>query len=657
MIESMRVLSVDMIEKANSGHPGTPLGAAPMVFTLFTEHLKHNPKNPGFVNRDRFVLSAGHASAMLYSMLHLSGYNITKEDLASFRQLKSKTPGHPELGVTPGVEISTGPLGQGIANAVGFALAEKVLAAEFNKPDLELVDHYTYAFCGDGCMMEGIQYEAASLAGAWKLNKLIVIYDKNDITIEGRINGTFDEDVAARYRAQGWQTITVESGEDIEAVSAAITLAKSQKEKPTLIVVKTVIGHGSNKADDAACHGAPLGASAIEMYKAGCGWKHKLFETPKEAALYAAEMCEKGAKAENEWKKLLSAYKSEYPGDFEKWNEWQKNKFDLYSMPELWEKTDAKDTSTRNLSSIMLNKIAKRVPNLIGGSADLGPSNKTVMSGVDYFAKESLSGRNIHFGVREMAMAAICNGLAVHGGFNPYCSTFFVFSDYMKGAVRMSAIMQLPVLYVFSHDSIAVGEDGPTHEPVEHLAALRAMPGIEVWRPSSMSEISAGYAAALTGRKTVALITTRQSIDIKKEASIDEVKCGGYTLVDTPSGEPQLILIGTGSEVGLIASAAAKLEENGVPTRVVSMPCIEAFESQKQSYRDSVLPPSVKARVAVEAGSSLSWGRYIGLDGACICMDSFGESAPAKVLFDINHFTVDDIVAVAAKVHKKASKK
>ena len=655
VINSIRVLSADMIEKANSGHPGTPIGAAPIAYTLFTEHLKHNPKNPAFFNRDRFVLSAGHASAMLYSLLHVCGYQITKEDLTSFRQLKSKTPGHPELGVTPGVEVSTGPLGQGIANAVGLALAERVLASEFNKPNNELIDHYTYAFCGDGCMMEGIEYEAASIAGTWKLGKLIVIYDKNDISIEGNISLAFSDDVAKRHEAQGWQVINVEDGEDIEAVSAAITLAKSDKNRPSLIIVKTIIGRGTSKANDASCHGAPLGGAAIEDMKNALGWKNKPFETPKDVALYTAEICEKGAKAENDWKKLLSAYKSEYPDDYEELNAWIKSKFDLYSIPEIWGKIDAKDTSTRNLSGIILNKLTKHIPNLIGGSADLGPSNKSIMSDVEYFSPATPAGRNIHYGVREMAMAAISNGLAVHGGFQPYCATFFVFSDYMKGAMRMSAIMNLPVLYLLSHDSIAVGEDGATHEPVEHLTALRATPDIEVWRAANATEISAGYASNITGRNTVALITSRQSIDIKKEPSMEDAQKGGY-IISESSSQPALILMGSGSEVSLLIGAQAQLEERGISTRVVSMPCMEAFEKQKQAYRDSVLTPSVRARVAVEAGSALSWGRYVGLDGACICMDNFGDSAPAQVLFEINHFTVADVVALAVKTYKKAQR-
>ena len=656
-IDSIRVLSAEAIEKAKSGHPGTPLGAAPVAAALFGEHLKHNPKNPAFFDRDRFVLSAGHASAMLYSVLHLAGYDITKEDLANFRQLRSKLPGHPEYGATPGVETSTGPLGQGLGNAVGFALAEKMLAARFNKPDIELVDHYTYAFAGDGCMMEGLSYEAAALAGVWKLGKLIVIYDKNDITIEGSLGCTSAEDVGARHKAQGWQVLEVADGNDTSALGAAVTLAKADKERPSLIVVRTTIGYGSSKAGSASCHGAPLGAECLAELKKSLGWKEQPFTAPKDAAAFAAEICERGAKAESEWNKTVRAYKSKYPDEYKEFAAFTKGKLpDFANDADYLQNIPTADDATRNHSGRLLNYLAGRIDNLAGGSADLGPSNMTVMKERGYYSPETPTGTNIHFGVRELAMASVCNGLCLHGGFYPYCSTFFVFSDYLKGSVRMTALMNLPVLYILSHDSIGVGEDGATHQPVEHLVMLRSLPNIRVWRPCDGTETAAAYAAHFTLKHPTALITSRQKLITPAGTTISGALMGGYVLSDSEKETPDVLLMGSGSEVSLLTEAKKLLKEKGVDARVVSMPCMEEFEEKKDAYKESVLPSAVRARVAVEAGSSLSWHKYVGLDGMTVCKDDFGESAPASVLFEINRFTAADVAAAALKSIKKAAK-
>ena len=657
VIDSVRVLSAEAIEKAKSGHPGTPLGAAPVVAELFGRHLKHNPKNPSFFDRDRFVLSAGHASSMLYVMLHLCGYDIAPEDLANFRQLRSKLPGHPEWGVTPGVETSTGPLGQGIANAVGFALAEKVLAARFNKPGMPLVDHFTYAFCGDGCMMEGISCEAAALAGTWKLGKLIVIYDKNDVTIEGGIDGVADEDVGARFASQGWQVLECPDGNDTEAVGAALTLAKADAERPTLVIVRTTIGYGTSKAGSASSHGAPLGADCFAGLKEALGWKEAPFTAKKETAAFTAEVCAAGAGAESDWNKLCRAYKSAYPEEYAEFLSWIKGKApDLARDEEFLAAVPAGDDATRNHTGKLPNYLAGRMPNLIGGSADLGPSNMTIMKDREYYSASSPTGTNIHFGVREQAMAAVCNGIALHGGFRPYCSTFFVFADYMKGSLRMTALMNLPVLYILSHDSIGVGEDGPTHQPVEQLVMLRSVPNIRVWRPCDGRETAAAYASHFTGKHPTALVTSRQKLVSPAGTDVERALRGGYVLADSSKETPDVILMGSGSEVGLLVEAKKLLEEKNVDARVVSVPCMEEFEAQKESYKESVLPSSVRARVAVEAGSSLSWGKYVGLDGMTVCKDDFGASAPAALLFEINRFTAADVAQAALKSVRKAAK-
>ncbi len=652
-INAARVLAIEAIQKANSGHPGLPLGAAPTAYTLFTRQMNHCPKNPSFFNRDRFILSAGHGSALLYSMLHLLGYGLTKEDLMSFRQLGSRTPGHPEYDRTPGVETSTGPLGQGVANAVGFALAESMLAARFNKDGFNLVDHYTFALCGDGCMEEGIEYEAASLAGTWKLGKLIVLYDSNDISIEGNINITFRDDVARRHEAQGWQVLTVPDGEDIDAIDAAITLAKADKTRPSLIVVKTTIGYGSPKAGSADCHGAPLGADAVKETKKALGYSAKPFEVPADVTKHYAEIIDNLNKAEGEWNKVVKAYKSAYPEDYELFNKFIKGKAPSDEELEvLYSLATNKPDATRNSSGVCLNKLAELMPNLVGGSADLGPSNKTYIKGAGDYSAESPTGRNLHFGIREHAMAAICNGLTLHGGFNVYCGTFFVFSDYMKNAMRMSAIMKLNVTYVLTHDSIGVGEDGPTHQPIEHLAGLRTVPGLKVFRPADARETAAAYVSAITGNGPTCIVCSRQNLAPVKGSGEDAL-FGAYIVSDSASEIPELILMASGSEVELALKAKAAIGEN---VRVVSVPCMELFEKQTQKYRDSVLPVKCRARVAIEAASSAPWGKYVGLDGGYVCLDTFGSSAPAEKLFEIYGFNVDNVVAVAKKTLAKVKK-
>lgn len=651
-INAIRVLSAEAIQKANSGHPGLPMGAAPIAYTLFAKKMVHNPKNPNFFNRDRFVLSAGHGSMLLYSMLHLMGYGLTKEDLMSFRQLSSKTPGHPEYGHTIGVETTTGPLGQGVANAVGFALAESILAAKFNKDDVKLVDHYTYALCGDGCMEEGIEYEAASLAGTWGLGKLIVIYDSNNITIEGDTDIAFRDDVAKRHEAQGWQVLTVNDGESIDDIDAAITLAKSEKNKPSLIVVKTVIGYGSPKAGSADCHGSPLGEDGVAQAKINLNYNAKPFEVPSEVSKHYAQITENLGAYETDWNKTVKAYKSAYPEDYKLFESFTKGKLpDLAKIDDLWNFA-AKADATRNTSGIVLNKLADILPNLVGGSADLAPSNKTNLKGKGDYSKEDNTGRNLHFGVREHAMAAISNGVALHGGLINFCATFFVFTDYMKNAMRMSAIMGLNVTYVLTHDSIGVGEDGPTHQPVEQLVGLRSIPGLKVFRPADGKETTAAYVSAINGKGPTCIVATRQNLP-QYEGSGEKALFGGYVLVPSDKAVPDMILMASGSEVELAVKARGVLLADGIDASVVSMPCMDLFEYQTQKYREAVLPSAVRARVAIEAGSSYSWGKYVGLDGAYICMDTFGASAPAEKLFEIYGFTTENVVATAKKVLSK----
>ncbi len=650
-INAIRMLSADAIQKATSGHPGLPLGAAPMAYELWANHMTHNPKNPKFFNRDRFVLSAGHGSMLLYSLLHLFGYGLEIEDIKNFRQLNSKTPGHPEYGHTAGVETTTGPLGQGVANAVGMAIAESMLAARFNKDGFNIVDHYTYVIAGDGCMMEGIESEAASLAGTLKLGKLIVLYDSNDISIEGNINIAFCEDVAARHKAQGWDIQYVKDGNDLEELSKAINAAKAAKDKPSLIVVKTQIGYGSPLAGTHDCHGSPLGEENIKKTREFLGWNYEPFEVPSEVYEHYNNLAKRGIEAEERWNNLVQKYKELYPQEYDEFMGMLENKIpELVKIESLWEFADKAD-ATRNSSGIILNKLADILPNLIGGSADLSPSTKTYLKNKGSYSADNRVGRNLHFGVREHAMAAVCNGIYLHGGFNVFCSTFFVFSDYMKNAIRLSALMNIPVIYVLTHDSIGVGEDGPTHQPIEHLIALRAIPNLKVFRPADGRETAAAYISALSGTSPTAIVLSRQNLPQLNADGRGALK-GGYVLSDC-EGEPDVILMASGSEVEVILKAQELLKEQGVKSRVVSMPCMEVFEAQSPEYKESVLPDRIRARVAVEAGSSYSWHKYTGLDGKVLGVDSFGASAPAKQLFELYGLTAENVANAAKELLKK----
>lgn len=648
-IDSIRILSAQAIEQANSGHPGLPLGVAPLGYALFADNLNYNPKNPKFDNRDRFVLSAGHGSMLLYSLLYLFGYDVTIEDIKNFRQLGSITPGHPEVGVTPGVEVSTGPLGQGISNAVGLAIAETFLAEKFNKNGYPIVDHYTYALCGDGCMMEGIEYESASLAGTLKLGKLIVFYDANNITIEGDISTSFTEDVAARHVAQGWQVIEVEDINNVKDINKAILKAKAETKKPSLIICKSVIGYGSPKQGSADVHGAPLGKDALAKLKENLNWTYPDFEIPEEIKNNAKTYIRKGAKLENDWNILFDNYQREFPELAEEYLNWKEGKLPNPScLDELYDTIKA--DATRGSSSTVLNHLAKLVPNLIGGSADLGPSNKSIIKGEGYYSSENRSGRNFHFGIREQAMGAIINGINAHGMLNAYASTFFSFSDYMKSSIRMSALMSLNSTYILTHDSIGVGEDGPTHQPIEQLVGLRSIPTIKIFRPCDSRETVAAWKIALWDKGCSCLILSRQNLPLI-DGTGDMATKGGYVLSDC-EGTPDVILISCGSEMAPTIEASKLLTEQGKKVRVVSLPCMKLFESQSEEYKESVLPNSVRARVCIEASSSFSWHKYAGLDGKIISIDTFGTSAPANVLFKHYGFTPENIAKTALEVIK-----
>lgn len=651
-INAIRVHSAEAIQKANSGHPGTPLGAAPIAYTIFQQHLRFSTNNLKWDNRDRFVLSSGHASALLYSLLNLYGFGVTKEDLAQFRQFGSRTPGHPEYGWTPGVETTTGPLGQGIANAVGMAMAEAHLAAVYNRPGYPIVDHYTYVMCGDGCLEEGISYEACSFAGAHNLGKLILFYDNNDITIEGDFKSTFHEDIGKRFEAQNWQVLRVDLAsrpDNVEELNSAIVRAKLNKTQPTVIICKTDIGYGSPLQGSPKSHGAPLGEENMQKLRRNLHWTSEPFETPAEVTDHCNQAICRGITAEKTWIGLFERYEAAYPDVAEAYTKAMKGELpDLTQMGELFD--FVKPMATRQTSSIVLNKIAAKVPTLMGGSADLAPSNLSAMkdtNDVKYgdFTADNYAGRNVHFGIREHAMVAMCSGMQLHGGINAYCATFFIFSDYCKNAIRLAALMELPVLYIFTHDSIGVGEDGPTHEPVEQLIALRSIPGLKVYRPADGKETAAAYISALTGKEPTALVLTRQALPQYSNSGLEALK-GGYVLSDC-EGTPDVLLIASGSEVELCMKAQAVLADREVRARVISMPCFEEFEKQSEEYRQSVMPRSVKARVCVEAGSSYSWYRYAGDNGEIIALDEFGASAPAKLLFEHYGFTVDNVVEKA----------
>lgn len=648
-VNAVRVLSAEAVEKAKSGHPGLPLGAAPLGYALYNDIMKYDPKDPSFYDRDRFVLSAGHGSMLLYSLLYLYGFGLTESEIASFRQFGSRTPGHPEYRETPGVETSTGPLGQGIATAVGMAMAEARMAAEFNKEGFPLTDHYTYVLCGDGCMQEGMENEAASFAGTNKLGKLIVYYDSNNITIEGDTGAAFTEDVAKRHEALGWQVLRVADINDVSAILRATRRAKAEKEKPSLIICRSVIGYGSPLAGTADCHGAPLGAENLKRLKEALGWECEGFEVPKAVLRHTRRAVARGKKISESWKELFARYKAAYPAEaaaFEKRINGELYDFANDESLYAFDKADA----TRSASSAVLNRLAEKIPAFFGGSADLGPSNKSVIKNGGYFSPAERTGKNIHFGVREQAMAAIANGIALHGGFVSYCATFFVFSDYLKASLRMSALMKLPVIYIFTHDSIGVGEDGPTHQPVEHLTALRATPGVDVFRPADARETAAAWESALSAKNPTCLILSRQTLPLCEGSGKAALK-GGYVLSDC-EGAPEVLLIASGSEVAPCLQAQAALREKGVNARVISMPCTEIFERQSAEYKESVLPAAVRARVCVEAGSPLGWYKYAGLDGKVIGMESFGASAPAGELFKHYGFTAEHIAETAESLLK-----
>lgn len=649
-INTIRMLAVDAIQKANSGHPGMPMGAAPMAYVLWQQFLNHNPANPKWPNRDRFILSAGHGSMLLYALLHLSGYDVSREDLQNFRQWGSKTPGHPEFGHTPGVEMTTGPLGQGLASGVGMAMAERHLAVRFNRPGFPLVDHYTYVIAGDGDLMEGISHEAASLAGTLKLGKLICLYDDNHISIEGSTDLAFTEDRVARFNAYGWQTLVVDDGNDLKAIADAIRSARDD-ERPSFIAVRTHIGYGSpHKQDTASAHGEPLGVDEIKVTKEKLGWPvDEDFYVPKEVLDHFRSVCGQGIEKEQAWNKLVEQYEKEYPEMAEDLKAMERG-----MIPAGWEKNlpdfpaDAKGMATRAASGKVINALASDIPALFGGSADLAPSNKTMISKAGDFAAGRYDGRNIHFGVREHGMGAMLNGMSLHGGVIPYGGTFLVFSDYMKPPMRLAAMMGRQVIYVFTHDSIGLGEDGPTHQPIEHLASLRAIPGLTVIRPADANETAAAWKIALQQQSgPTALILTRQNVptmSLDRNLVHEGVARGAYIVSDPGVDQPEIILLATGSEVSLALEAAALLDQQNIFSRVISMPSWELFDRQPEAYRESILPSSIPIRVSIEAGSTQGWHRYVGDKGLTIGIDHFGASAPYQRLYKEFGLTADQIV-------------
>lgn len=665
-INTIRTLSIDAIQKANSGHPGLPLGAAPMAYALWTRFLKHNPANPAWPDRDRFILSAGHGSMLLYSLLYLTGYDLPLEQLEQFRQWGSQTPGHPEYRVAPGVEMTTGPLGQGLATGVGMAMAERWLSARFNRPGHTLVDHYTFAIVGDGDLMEGVSSEAASLAGHWQLGKLIYLYDSNRISLAASTELTFTEDVAQRFTACGWHVLHVSDGEDVSGVADAIAAAQKVEDKPSLIIVRTHIGMGSPKRDTFQVHGSPLNAEEVIQTKKNLGWPWlEPFHVPAEALDHLRQAVERGKRWEAEWQRRLDAYAEAYPELAAEWKRMMSGR-----LPEGWDRDipafspSDKPIATRAAGGKVLNAIAAHVPELIGGSADLNPSTDTALKGMGDFASPGrqpadrqgavggewgYGGRNLHFGVREHAMAAIVSGLALHGGVIPFGATFLTFSDYMRPSIRLAALMELPVIYVFTHDTIGLGEDGPTHQPIEQITALRAIPNVTVIRPADANETAQAWRAAMTQRKgPVALILTRQVLPIL--APTGDVSRGAYVLADT-DGSPDVILIAAGSEVAVALQAREKLAAQNVRARVVSMPSWELFDAQPQAYRDHVLPPHVTARAAIEAGVPMGWWRYVGAQGDVIGIENrFGASAPYKTLFEKYGFTGDNVACRVLKL-------
>ncbi len=647
-INTIRFLSVDAVNKANSGHPGLPMGAAPMGYTLWSKFLRISPQNPKWENRDRFVLSAGHGSMLLYSLLHLFKYDLPISELKNFRQLGSKTPGHPEYGHTEGVETTTGPLGQGFANSVGMAIAEHHLAAKFNTPKHKIVDHNTYCIVGDGDMMEGITYEAASLAGTLGLQKLIVLYDDNSITIDGATNISFNEDVKKRFEAFKWNVIIVKDGNDISQIRKAILKAQKSKGKPSLIMVKTIIGFGSpNKAGTSKVHGAPLGAEETKLTREALGWEYEEFEVPQDVTENFDRLVKRKEKYYKQWHNTLVDYAKENPELYKEWKAWNSNEIsdELKNDPKfLASKTGS--VATRTAGGEILNIIASHVPNIMGGSADLNESTKTYLKDKGDFLSDEL-GANIFFGIREHAMGAIVNGIVLHGGLRAFGSTFLVFSDYMRAPIRLASLMNIPSMFIFTHDSIGVGEDGPTHQPIEHVMSLRAIPGSSVWRPADYNETAYAYLAAFekTDGPSI-MVLTRQNLPVLEGVSQD-VKKGGYILVKEDSDEADVILMGSGSEVNLLVDAAKMLKEENINARVVSMPNINIFEQQSEEYKNMVLPKDIKARLSAEAGTTTGWYRYIGMDGVAVGMDTFGASAPIEGLMSHFGFTVDNITQKA----------
>ncbi|MCM3738959.1 transketolase [Oceanobacillus luteolus] len=655
-VNTIRTLSIDAIEKANSGHPGLPMGAAPMAYALWTDFMNHNPKNSKWFNRDRFVLSAGHGSMLLYSLLHLSGYDVTIDDLKNFRQWDSRTPGHPEVHYTDGVEATTGPLGQGIAMSVGMAMAEAHLAAKFNKEDIAIIDHYTYALVSDGDLMEGISHEAASLAGHLGLGKLIALYDSNDISLDGELDRSFSENTEQRFKAYGWQVLRVEDGNDLEEIREAIKEAQQNTEQPTLIEVKTIIGYGSpNKSNSAASHGAPLGKDEVSLTKEYYKWSHEEFKVPEEVyGDFKEKIQVNGQEKEDAWNNTFSSYKEKYPEEAAQLELAIKGELDVNWEEVLPVFEEGSSMATRASSGKVLNAIANAVPTFFGGSADLAGSNKTMMEDEGDFTKADYSGRNIWFGVREHAMGAALNGMALHGGLKVYGGTFFVFSDYLRPSIRLASIMQTPVTYVFTHDSIAVGEDGPTHEPIEHLAALRAMPGLSLIRPADANETAAAWRLAIESTdQPTALVLTRQNLPTlpgTDENAYEGVQKGAYVVSKAEKEAPDAILLATGSEVHLAVEAQKELRTKGIDVSVVSMPSWDRFNKQDEAYKDSVIPKTVKKRLAIEMGASLGWERYAGDEGEILAIDRFGASAPGDKVVAEYGFTVENVVQLTEKL-------
>ncbi|MGG1341335.1 transketolase [Bacillus toyonensis] len=652
-VNTLRTLSIDAINAANSGHPGLPMGAAPMAYALWANHLNHNPNHPKWFNRDRFVLSAGHGSSLLYSLLHLAGYDVSIDDLKNFRKLNSKTPGHPEFGHTSGVEATTGPLGQGIANAVGMAMAEAHLAAKFNKDGHSIIDHNTYALVGDGDLMEGVAYEAMSMAGHMKLGKLIVLYDSNEISLDGELGIAFSEDIQKRAESVHWQYVRVEDGNDVDAITKAITLAKENTDQPTLIEIRTVIGYGSPKvAGTNKAHGNPLGVEEATATKQVYGWHYEEdFFVPEEVKAHFNELKQKGIEKDNDWNEQFNLYREANPALADELEKAITGEV-LIEAKDILSFDTEKTISTRVASGEAINHYVKSIPSIFGGSADLSHSTMTDIKGEAVYAVESYAGRNIYFGVREHAMGAAANGLALHGGVKPFVSTFFVFNDYLRPSIRLAALQKLPVTYVFTHDSIAVGEDGPTHEPIEHLAALRAIPGLTVIRPSDANETASAWAYALQQTDgPVVLVLSRQNLPVFEEtkANIENLSKGAYVLTQT-NENPDVILIATGSEVSLAANAKAKLEEDHVSVRIVAMPSWELFDRQSKQYKESILPSSVTKRVSLEMGVSLGWERYVGQEGKVLSIETFGASGTGAEVMNLFGFTTENVVQITKNV-------